>query len=54
MKIYLDKHDKDGNRLNDRKVVEAKIIKENNTTFIVELPDGRIIKRKKKRDIVNV
>ena len=48
MKIYLnDPKDK-----TKRQVVEAKLIKENKLTVVVELPDGNVITRKKIRDIV--
>ena len=34
-----------------RVLIEAKLIKENHSTIVVELPDGNIIKRRKKRDL---
>jgi hypothetical protein len=46
MKVLIN--DKDGKR----KEVEAQLIKETTTTVIVKLPDGNIISRKKKRDVV--
>ncbi len=45
MKVYVN--DKKGKR----KIVEAELIKKRATTILVRLPDGRIITRKKKRDI---
>jgi hypothetical protein len=46
MKVYLN--DKDGKR----KVVEAELVKEREHTVRVKLPDGNIITRKKKRDVI--
>lgn len=45
MKILIN----DKNR--QRKIIEADLIKERETTIVVKLPDGNIITRKKKRDI---
>jgi hypothetical protein len=36
----------------ERRVVEADLIRENAKTVIVRLPDGKVIKRKKNRDLV--
>ena len=47
MKIYIN--DENGKR----KIVEAAIIKKKATNIVVRLLDGRIIKRKKNRDIPN-
>lgn len=46
MKIYLN--DKEGKR----QVVEATLVADRPTTILVKLPDGNIIKRNKKRDLV--
>ena len=35
----------------ERKLVEAELIRENQSTIIVKLPDGNIISRKKNRDL---
>ena len=35
----------------DRKVVEAELVRRNQSTVIVRLPDGHIISRKMKRDV---
>jgi len=55
IKIYLNAN-KLGAQLTggerQRKIVEAELIKENEKTVWVKLPDGRIIARKKSRDIV--
>jgi len=48
IKVYLN--DKD----NKRKIVTAELLKDNKTSIIVRLPDGNIIKRKKKRDLVKI
>ena len=48
MKVYLDTSKEKGV---PRKLVEVKLIKEYQTTIMVELPDGTIIRRKKKRDL---
>ena len=45
MKIYLN--DKDGKR----KIINAELIKERESTILVKLPDGNVIIRKKKRDL---
>ena len=45
MKVYVnDKADK-------RRIVDAELIKETKITVIVKMPDGKVISRKKKRDI---
>lgn len=43
IKIYLGK---------EREIVEAELIEDRKITIKVKLPDGNIIIRKKKRDIV--
>jgi hypothetical protein len=47
MKVYIN----DSKDKTKRQVVEAKLIKENKLTVVVELPDGNVITRKKSRDI---
>ena len=49
MKVYIN--DKD--RSKPRKLIEAELVKEFPTYFLVKLPDGNIIKRKKNRDILS-
>jgi len=46
MRVYIN--GKEGNK---RELVEVELIKETDTTLTVKLPDGNIIKRKKKRDL---
>ncbi len=46
MKIYIN------GKGGKRQAVEAELIKKRHTTIVVCLPDGHIITRKKKRDIV--
>ena len=48
MKVYIN----DRKNLKKRIIIEAELIKESDKTVTVRLPDGNIIKRKKKRDIV--
>ena len=48
MKVFIN--DKDSTK--PRKVVEVEVIRETPRLFIVKLPDGNIISRKKSRDIV--
>lgn len=50
MKVYVNKHNKDG-LITGRKVVNAKILEERKSTYLVELPDGNTIIRKKGRDV---
>lgn len=47
MKVYINSSD----RNKPRQLVEAEKIKETATTYIVRLPDGNVISRKKSRDI---
>jgi len=49
MKVYVN----DPKHPGKRKVVEAKLVKENETNILVELQDGNVISRKKKRDLAN-
>ena len=51
IKVYVDEH-KDGQRTGKRKIVECELIKDSGTTLHVLLPDGNLITRKKKRDLV--
>jgi len=46
IRVYIDSRDS-----KTRQIVEAKLIEDKETTVIVELPDGRVIRRKKKRDL---
>ncbi len=46
IKVYLKPLD------GERTIVDAEVIKELETTFIVRLPDGNKISRKKSRDVV--
>ena len=48
MKVYLTITKEKGA---PRNLVEAKLIKDYQTTMMVELPDGSIIRRKKDRDL---
>ena len=45
MKVYVNA--KNG----ERRIVDAELIQETATTVIVKMPDGKIISRKKKRDL---
>ena len=47
VKVYLD----DGKRTGKRKLVEAQLIEDRPTTFLVKLPDGNTVTRKKSRDL---
>lgn len=47
MKVYIN------NKEDKRKIVEVELIEKRKTTIVVRLPDGRIVTRKKKRDIVD-
>ena len=49
MKVYLNRN-KDA--IQERKIVDAVLVKDRATTVLVKLPDGNIIVRKKKRDVV--
>ena len=46
VKVYLDDRRNGG-----RKIIEADILEERETTLKVRLPDGNIITRKKTRDL---
>ena len=46
MKVYIN--DKSGKR----KLVEVELIEDRKTTVLVKLPDGNVIVRKKKRDLL--
>ena len=48
MKVYLNTTQKKGD---PRQLVDAKLVKDYQTTMMVELPDGSIIRRKKNRDL---
>lgn len=48
MKVLINS----SNKNNPRQIIEVELLKEIETTFIVRLPDGKIISRKKKRDIL--
>jgi len=47
MKVYVN----DTDRSKPRKLVEAEKLKETATTYIVRLPDGNVVSRKKGRDL---
>ena len=46
VKVYVN-----GEKNGERKLVDVDVVKENQSTIIVRLPDGNIISRKKKRDL---
>jgi hypothetical protein len=46
LKVYIN--GKDGE---PRRLVEVELVKENQSTIFVRLPDGNVISRKKKRDL---
>jgi hypothetical protein len=46
VKVFIN-----GEKNGERKLVEVDVVKENQSTIIVKLPDGNIISRKKKRDL---
>jgi len=48
LKVYLNTTKQKGA---PRKLVDAKLIKDYQTTMMVELPDGSIIRRRKNRDL---
>ena len=52
IKVYVDEKNAEGKNTGKRIPVEAEFIKDNQTTIVVKLPDGHIITRKKKRDVV--
>lgn len=45
MKVFVN------DKAKNRRIVDAELIQENKATIIVKMPDGKIISRKKKRDI---
>jgi len=47
MKVFINS----ANKSEPRKIVEVKVLKERDTTFLVQLPDGKEVIRKKNRDI---
>ena len=47
MKVYLN------DKSNKRKIVNAELLEDRKYSVLVALPDGNIIVRKKKRDLVN-
>jgi len=47
IKVYVNNKD----RSKARQIVEAEILKETKTTYIVRLADGHVVSRKKSRDI---
>jgi hypothetical protein len=50
--VLLDNHGPDGRPDGTRKEVEVKLIRRNPSTVVVELPDGQMVKRKIRRDVV--
>lgn len=52
IEVLLNKHDRAG-RVIGRRKVKAVIIQERAHSLLVKLPDGKIICRSKKRDVVN-
>jgi hypothetical protein len=50
MKVFVNKHDREG-KIVGRKEVNAEILEERKRTFLVRLPDGNVIIRKKGRDL---
>ena len=50
MKVYINNAD----RSKPRQLVEAEKVKETPTTYLVRLPDGNVISRKKSRDLPEV
>lgn len=51
IKVYVNKHDRSGNVVG-RKVVSANLIEERPHSVLVQLPSGKVIVRKKDRDVV--
>ena len=45
MRVYIN------GKGGERKLIDAELVRENQSTIIVKLPDGNIISRKKKRDL---
>ena len=52
MRVYVNKHDRSG-KITGRKVVNAEVLKERKRTVLVRLPGGKIVVRKKGRDVLN-
>jgi hypothetical protein len=50
VKVHLNKHDRQGNVIG-RRTVTARLLKENKLTILVQLPSGKVIVRKKNRDV---
>lgn len=50
MKVYVNKHDREGN-ITGRALVNAHVIEERKHTLLVRLPDGHVVVRKKNRDL---
>lgn len=48
MEVYINSK----NNSKERFLIEVELIKERPTTILVKLPDGSIIVRKKKRDLI--
>lgn len=46
VKVFLDDRKNGG-----RKIVEATLLEDRQTTVVVQLPDGNVITRKKSRDL---
>lgn len=53
MDIYIDEH-RDGKRTGNRLLVYGVVVKKNTTSIFVRLKNGDVIKRKIKRDLVNL
>lgn len=51
--VYIVDKKSPGGKVLSRKIVRARVIEERKYTYLVELPNGRQIIRKKKRDIPN-
>jgi hypothetical protein len=52
IKVLINKKNAEGCDTGDRITVEADFLKDNATNILVKLPDGNIVTRKKKRDII--
>ena len=52
MKVYVNIHDRAGN-VTGRKVVNAEVLKERKRTVLVRLPGGKVVVRKRGRDVPN-
>ncbi len=51
MKVYLNTHSADG-QITGQKIVEAEVLQKNTRSVIVKLPDGKIITRRMKDQVV--